>query len=372
MKNPFSDDIYKKRRFPKEFPIRGEYFRDQTAILHSMEFRRLKHKTQVFFAPENDHVCTRIEHVLHVATICASVCKGLNKYGWQLDTEMAYAIGLGHDLGHAPFGHTGEEALCEALNKPHSFIHEIHSYKIAEYLAQDGLGLNLTYGVLDGIISHCGEKFERSISPSHTIKNLDEIDDRASIPNSYEGCIMRFADKIAYLGRDLEDAFMVEDFINAKDVPEKIAKRLGNKNGEIINHLVMDLIESSKETDEIRLSDEYFELMNELKIFNYKYIYNNPRMLEYGKFCKNIIKSLFDHFINLLQKLGNEFEKYKTLNLKLDRSFGAYIERMNDYYNKTNESQQQIVVNFIAGMTDHYAMEAMRQISLPKPIAFIK
>lgn len=372
MKNPLNDKIYKKRKKPKKYPVRGEYFRDQTAILHSMEFRRLKHKTQVFFAPENDHICTRIEHVLHVATISASVCKGLNKNGWDLDAELAYAIGLGHDLGHAPFGHTGEKALCETLNKPDSFIHEVHSYKIAEHLAQNGQGLNLTYAVLDGIICHCGEKFDRTIAPLNIVKNLDSITNRACIPNTYEGCIMRFADKIAYLGRDLEDAFMVEGLINLKDLPKNIKKKLGNKNGEIINHFVINLIESSKESAEIKLSDEYYELMNELKAFNYKYIYNNVKMLEFGKYCKKIILTLFEHFYELILNYRNDFKKYESLNLKIDRSFGLYIEKMNKYYLKTNDSEKQIIVNFIAGMTDHYAIEAMKQISLPKPILFKK
>ena len=116
MRNPLTPEDYKKRSIIKEHPIRGEFFRDQTAIIHSMPFRRLKHKTQVFFAPENDHVCTRIEHVMHVATIGATICKGLNNFGWELNPEMAYAIGLGHDLGHAPFGHAGETALNRKLN----------------------------------------------------------------------------------------------------------------------------------------------------------------------------------------------------------------------------------------------------------------
>ena len=372
MKNPLSDALYKKRHIPKEYPIRGEYFRDQTAILHSMEFRRLKHKTQVFFSPENDHVCTRIEHVLHVATIAASVCKGLNKYGWQLDAEMAFAIGLGHDLGHAPFGHIGEESLCKALNIQNAFIHEIHSYKIAEHLAQDGNGLNLTYAVLDGIISHCGEHFEQSILPSAIQKNLDEINTRNSLPNTYEGCIMRFADKIAYLGRDLEDALIVDNFINLKDLPPRIAQKLGNKNGDIINHLVMDLIENSKYSNEIRLSDEVFNLMKELKNFNYKNIYNHPKMIEYGKFFKNIIKTLFEHFSELILKYGKDFERYSALNLKVERSFGIYLEKMNNYYSKSGDKENQIIVNFIAGMTDHYAIEAMKQITIPNPILFIK
>jgi dGTPase len=372
MKNPFSYEIYKQRRISKEYPIRGEYFRDQTAILHSMEFRRLKHKTQVFFAPENDHVCTRIEHVLHVATIAASICKGLNKFGWELDPEMAYAIGLGHDLGHAPFGHTGEDALCEILQIPNGFIHEIHSYKVAEHLSQEGNGLNLTFGVLDGIICHCGETFEQSLSPSSLKKDLDTINSRAQIPNSYEGCIIRFADKIAYLGRDLEDALMVEDLIDIKQLPKHIAQKLGNKNGEIINHLVLDVIENSKNAEQIQFSDELYILMKDLKDFNYKFIYNHPRMLEYREYCKNIIKNLFQHFYSLVQKHGSDFEKYSAKNLKVDRTFGIYFEKMKNHSKLSGHSDIQIIVYYIAGMTDQFAMEAMKQISLPKPITFIK
>lgn len=372
MTNPFPTDIYKKRRIPKEYPVRGEYFRDQTAILHSMEFRRLKHKTQVFFAPENDHVCTRIEHVLHVATIAASICKGLNKYGWKLDPEMAYAIGLGHDLGHAPFGHTGEDALCEILGSPKAFIHEIHSYKVAEHLSQDGHGMNLTYAVLDGIISHCGERFEQSLAPSDQIKDLDAITTRASIPVSFEGCIIRFADKIAYLGRDLEDAFMVENFIDIKKLPAHIEKKLGNKNGDIINHLVLDLIQTSKDLNEIKFSDEYYELMKDLKAFNYSNIYNHPQMLEYRVYCKNIIKTLFHHFHELIIRYGKDHEKYSFSNLKIDRTFGIYFERMQNYMKNFKCSNEEIITYYIAGMTDQYAMDAMKQICIPKPITFIK
>ena len=371
MNNPFPEEIYKKRRIPKEYPIRGEYFRDQTAILHSMEFRRLKHKTQVFFAPENDHICTRIEHVLHVATIAASICKGLNKYGWNLDTEMAYAIGLGHDLGHAPFGHTGEEALCEVLQKPNGFIHEIHSYKVAEHLTNDGNGLNLTFGVLDGIICHCGETFEQSLIPSSIKKDLDLIDSRAQIPNSFEGCIIRFADKIAYLGRDLEDALMVENLINIDQLPKQIAEKLGNKNGDIINHLVLDIIESSKNAEEIRFSDEKYLLMKNLKDFNYQFIYNHPRMHEYRVYCKKMIKTLFLHFKELTQLIGKDYEKYSLRNVKVDRTFGIYYEK-SQHIDSINISDDHIIVNFIAGMTDQFAMEAMKQICLPKSITFIK
>ncbi len=133
MKNPLPENEYTKRVIEKN-PIRGDFFRDQTAIIHSMPFRRLKHKTQVFFSPENDYVCTRIEHVMHVATIGATICKGLNKYDWDLNIEMAFAMGLGHDIGHAPFGHAGETALNRKLKGDFKFIHEVNSYRVVQYL----------------------------------------------------------------------------------------------------------------------------------------------------------------------------------------------------------------------------------------------
>ena len=137
----------------------GNISATRTKIIHSLPFRRLKHKTQVFFAPDNDHICTRIEHVLHVATIAAAICRGLNQSGnWQLDQDLAYAVGLGHDIGHAPFGHEGERALAACI-APRPFLHEVNSYRVVEHLANYGEGLNLTYAVKDGILCHCGEDF---------------------------------------------------------------------------------------------------------------------------------------------------------------------------------------------------------------------
>ncbi len=144
MTNPLQNITYKERTNSIEEDLRGAYFRDQTAIIHSTAFRRMKHKTQVFYAPENDHICTRIEHLLHVATIAKSICKGLNHYGWNLDVEMAFAIGLGHDLGHAPFGHDGESILNKLMGGNMIFIHEIHSYRVVEDLSPPGEGFNLT------------------------------------------------------------------------------------------------------------------------------------------------------------------------------------------------------------------------------------
>ncbi len=369
MKNPFSNEIYLKRNRFRELDVRGEYFRDQTAIIHSTAFRRLKNKTQVFFAPENDHICTRIEHVLHVATIAATICKGLNQYGWELDIDMAYAIGMGHDLGHTPFGHAGEKALNKVLGGNNSFIHEINSFRQVEYLANKGQGLNLCYGVKDGIICHNGEKDEQTLKPSSLINVLDEIKNRKVIPTSYEGCIMRFSDKIAYLGRDIEDAF-VAGFITEQDIPTNVRQLLGDRNGRIINTLIIDIIENSKNSDSIGFSDEKFDSVSELKHFNYKKIYQHPDLQRYDSFCDNIIASLFDYLSNLISKYSFEFDKYNESGIDLDKNFGDYLSGMSNFYNNSKESEKQIVTDYISGMTDSFALESIKQITIPKPIHF--
>lgn len=250
-KNLIPIEELERRSHARKEDMRGAYYRDQTAIIHSRPFRRLKHKTQVFFSPDDDHVCTRIEHVLHVASIAATICRGLNskeKSNWKLNEDLAYSIGLGHDLGHTPFGHAGESELFRLLGRENAFIHEINSYRVVEKLTNHGKGLNLTYAVKDGILCHNGEKFERSIKPDQKVKKLDEIKDRKNLPSTYEGCIVRFSDKIAYLGRDVEDA-IIAGFIAQEDIPNEIKSQIGTSNGEIIDYLVQDLIENSHEED---------------------------------------------------------------------------------------------------------------------------
>ena len=369
MKNPLSNETYEIRKEVKEHPIRGEFFRDQTAIIHSMPFRRLKHKTQVFFSPDNDHVCTRIEHVLHVATIGATICKGLKNYGWELQPEMAYAIGLGHDLGHSPFGHSGETALNRKLNSDFKFIHEVHSLRVVDKLCNSGNGLNLTYGVRDGIINHNGEILQQSLKPSQTINDIDNFTDRKHIASSYEGCIIRFSDKIAYLGRDIEDA-LIADFISLEDIPEKIRKEVGSSNGEIINNLIIDIISTSKDSDEIKLSDEMYEKVKILQTFNYKHIYGHPDIESYKLKGERIIEEIFDYLLDLLNNWGQNFEKYKTSKLDLDKHFGGYLNRYKKVYDVEHNVPKRIVCDFIAGMTDNYALNAIKQIKMPKPIRF--
>jgi dGTPase len=370
MHNPFPENIYKARTTERRIDFRGDYFRDQTAIIHSTAFRRLKHKTQVFFAPENDHICTRIEHVLHVATIAAAICKGLNNYeNWILDADIAYAIGLGHDIGHTPFGHAGEVAFCKILGSDDAFIHEINSYRQVEYLANNGDGLNLCFAVKDGIICHNGEKDEQYLSPITVLNKLDEIKKRNAISNSYEGCITRFSDKIAYLGRDIEDA-IVAGFIAKNDIPNEIAREIGQNNGHIINSLIFDLIENSKDKKEVGFSDEKYNLILKLKKFNSERIYNHIILKDYDKFCSNIIENLFEFLMKTIEKYGFDLPLFYDNNIELTKNFCNYISDMKYFYLKEKTPATQIVIDYIAGMTDLFALEAIKQITIPKPIIF--
>ena len=320
--------------------------------------------------------------MLHVATISATICRGLNSKDnseWSLNEDLAYSIGLGHDLGHTPFGHAGESELSFLLGGKDLFIHEINSYRVVEKLTNQGEGLNLTYAVKDGIIFHNGESFEKSIKPDQTIKNLDTITDRKHLPTTYEGCIVRFSDKIAYLGRDIEDA-IIAGFFSKEDIPDIIKNKIGTSNGEIINHLVLDVIDNSTD-DEISFSDECYELMLKLKDFNYKYIYDHPRLKEYKIYCKRIIETLFDYLTKLFCQYHWEIDWYlKENNLNIDIFFGNYLKGMKNFY--INEKQQnnltegdlckQIVTDYISGMTDKFAIDCMKEISIPRPIEFIQ
>jgi dGTPase len=380
MKNPFPKEFYTKRtHWQKPDKIRGEFFRDQTKIIHCLPFRRLKHKTQVFFAPQNDHICTRIEHVLHVATIAATVCRGLNSSGsgWSLDIEMAYAIGLAHDLGHAPFGHEGEIALNKELkkrNKKFSFIHELNSYRVVEHLINYGRGLNLTYGVKDGILCHNGEDFTgNNLKPAKKPNKLEKIKDRNYTPASYEACIVRLADRIAYLGRDIEDAIKA-GFVSRKDLPAVILSKISRSdreiNSRIINMLALDLINFSKEKNVIGFSPAVHKFTIAVGNFNYENIYNHPALLGYGRHIDKIIFALFEYFTGLFEKYGYDYDGYKKQTLKVDIAFGEYLKSMKPIYENKKENPLVIITDYISGMTDDFALSCMEQISLPEPISF--
>ena len=248
-------------------------------------------------------------------------------------------------------------------------MHELNSYRVVEILCNKGESLNLTYGVKDGIICHNGEKFEQYLKPMAQEKNLDQIKDRSYKPSSYEGCIVRFADKIAYLGRDLEDAIRA-GFIKMKDIPERIRKELGDTNGEIINTLVIDIVENSKNKEKVGFSGEKFDLIMELRNFNYDNIYFNKTIKDYEKYSKKIVKELFGHLKELYNKFGTDYKGYRRCDTAFERAFGEYMERMSDFYKREKDGAKAIVTDYVAGMTDLYALDCMKQITLPTPIAF--
>jgi len=364
LKNPISDAVCRQRLRPREEDIRGPYFRDQTAVIHSMPFRRLKHKTQVFFSPENDHVCTRMEHTLHVATISAAVCRALG-----LDTDLAQAIALGHDLGHAPFGHRGEEVLNELLKDFGGFVHEIYALRVVDKLANDGAGLNLTYGVRDGIICHCGERYEKDIAPRSQVLKLEEIRSIGVYPATYEGCVVRMADKISYLGRDIEDAFRA-GLLNEGQIPKRIWDNLGRKNGEIIDTLVNDVIAQTKATGRISFSDECHELMRQLYDFNLSHIYRSRPLLEYGEFCGKILSTLFAELVDIQGRYGKDFDRYDREAVPLFRRFGRHLYKLDHIYSQEAAPPELIAGDYLAGMSDDYALKCIQEVFLPEPLPF--
>lgn len=366
--NPLTQAECTQRLHPRQEDIRGPYFRDQTAIVHATGFRRLKHKTQVIFMPENDHICTRIEHVLHVATIAGTICRGLVQAGWPLDVELAYAAGMGHDLGHAPFGHSGERALARLLPPDVGFSHELHSLRVVDVLARDGRGLNLTRGVRDAILCHNGEEVEQSLSPD-PLRRLPEqkCGDKQRLPATWEGCAVRFADKIAYLGRDLEDALKAH-FVTLDAVPQAVREQLGTTNGEIINTLVIDVIEHSCATGVLGFSDEKFDLFRRMRSFNYTYIYQHKDILRFERYCGRILEALYHH---LMQVHAHWLRDPETpFELEMERGFAQYLATHAPLYAAEAAPAWRQVADYLAGMTDNYALSCFTQITMPEPIQF--
>lgn len=357
------------RKYPiKQDPFRLEFARDDTRILHSPPFRRLKHKTQVFLSPDNDHICTRMEHVLHVSSIASVIgrCLGLN-------TDLIRAIAMAHDLGHTPFGHIGERvinrlAIEEGIRE--GFVHEVHGLRVVDKLTNYGAGLNLTYEVRDGIISHYGERFERSIAPdrSKDLLHLEEINDRITYPSTLEACLVRMVDRIAYLGRDLEDGIKA-GLVRKKDIPEEVARDLGTENGKIIGRFVNDTITNSVDTDAIKLSSNVFQLMKRLKDFNYKSIYLHPNVESKALKGEHVLEQLFRGLMEILKK-SERGENVSHIKKIVDDAPSVsvlfnFIKNSN-YTEETPDAR--IVVDYIAGMTDVFAHRTYMQLFLPSPV----
>ncbi|MBN2316744.1 MAG: dNTP triphosphohydrolase [Sedimentisphaerales bacterium] len=368
----------KGRRHPQTpDDFRTDFQRDVHRIIYSQSFRRLRHKTQVFYFPQNNHVSTRMDHVRFVASAARTVarCLGLNE-------DLVEAIGLAHDIGHPPFGHQGEKFLTGIFEKygvlkqiMPEFSHEVYGLRVVDWIAKrdsEKPGLNLTWEVRDGIISHCGEDFRScKLVPGSKEKNLDQIKTReeAGNPATLEGCIVRLIDKIAYVGKDIEDAREAK-IIQKEKIPSQLRDELGTTNGKIIGTFVEDMIINSKDKDYIAVSPRLGELLHRLIEFNREYIYRSSEAEGYKKQAGKTIKFLFDDLLNELKRT-NRFQSYPDANASnsvplvydLLREFVSID--MKDVY-KPEDPDELIVLDFVAGMTDSFAIRSVSDVFIPK------
>ncbi len=353
----------KERERKREEDFRGTYYRDTTAIIHSSPFRRLKHKTQVFFSPSNDHICTRMEHVLHVASIASAISRPLG-----LDTELAWAIGIGHDLGHTPFGHVGERIISRLSQERGlgSFEHEVNSLRVVDFLSENGKGLNLTYAVRDGIVCHNGEQLCRRIKPTYEKKDLKSIKERKGlIPATYEGAVVRFSDTIAYLGRDYEDASRL-GILKGNELPEIVRKRLGTTNGEIIDSLANDLIKGASAEEGIGFSDEIFEAVEAMSNFNYQYIYRSEILEGYTAYFTRLLNLITDYLEDLYKKYGTDEKGYLGEHNMLAAGFFSHVKEIRGKYLENEKSDKRMIIDYVAGMTDNFALDCSKEILTPE------
>lgn len=391
----------KESLYNRNDDARSPFSRDYTRILHSHAYRRLKHKTQVFYNVDNDHICTRMEHVAHVESVSSTIAKTLG-----LNTELTKAIAMGHDLGHAPFGHHGEmvirELIRENIDPKENFWHErngLHFVDEVELLEDSHRiykNLNLTYAVRDGIISHCGEVNENGLRPREDLFDLQEF----TIPGQYqpatwEGCVVKISDKIAYLGRDVEDAIRL-GFLDDK-AQDELLKMARHNDHEVMNtttiiyELISDICRNSTPEKGITLSDNYLRMFDSVKDYNTRYIYRNKRFRPFENYSRLVIRELFNFLMDFYREdatgsLWENFEEvekyYPTLLESFESHLSKYcldgvIPRRKDrlraialkcdnkkIYGKldSRELYARAVINFISGMTDRFAIEAFEEL----------
>lgn len=382
--NPKWNQMIKREQelYTKPGDIRSPFERDFNRILHTNAYNRLKHKTQVFFSPENDHICTRIEHVNYVESISYTISNYLG-----LNSELTRAIACGHDVGHGPFGHKGERILSEISKRElgKTFWHEQNGLHIVDRIEllddYDGnkQNLNLTYAVRDGIISHCGEIDEESIKPREEAIDLNDY----KSPNQYspftwEGCIVKVSDKISYLGRDIEDAieenFLTDEMLRELQDITKAPNKTSNTS--LINSFVTDICENSSPEDGIRLSHESLEMMNKIKAFNYKYIYGAKRMEPSHKYFELVINQIFEILKSTFdgENTQNEIKNMAKYYPNLLNNFYSWIIKYWNIKNRdglknrvffdiNNEKDYiQAIIYYISGMTDKYALETYNEL----------
>lgn len=308
------ESLGRKEKEP-ECDLRPVFQRDRDRILHSKSFRRLKQKTQVFLLPSGDHYRTRLTHTLEVSQNARTIAKAL-----RLNEDLVEAISLGHDLGHTPFGHAGERALDEIC--PLGFRHNEQSVRVVEYLEKDGKGLNLTKEVLDGILTH----------------------QTASQPMTLEGQIVRLSDKIAYVNHDIDDAIR-GGILSEADIPPKFRMILGNSTKERLNTITHDVITNSMEQDKIQMSEEVEEAMQGLRRFMFDNVYRNPVAKQEEHKAVEMVKNLYNYYKEHVDKLPQEYLRLMEMN---------------------GDCQEQIICDYIAGMTDNYAVKTFQEIFVPE------
>ena len=291
--------------------IRTEFQRDRDRIIHSKSFRRLMHKTQVFLAPEGDHYRTRLTHTLEVSQIARTIARAL-----RLNEDLTEAIALGHDLGHTPFGHSGERLLDSIM--PDGFRHYEQSLRVVDVLEGTG-GLNLTFEVRDGIVNHAGDNEAQTL----------------------EGRIIKLADRIAYINHDIDDAVR-GGMISAESIPLECRKVLGNTHGERIDNMIVDIVNNSQNKPDVSMTPEIHEAMMELRDFMFKNVYTfSIAQAEDGK-AKNILSTLFDTFM-------------KEPSILKEKGLADVVF-----------TGQRDVCDYIAGMTDNFAIYIYKNLFLPR------
>ncbi len=297
---------------PKVDDVRTAYQRDTDKIVHSKAFRRLMHKTQVFLRPEGDHYRTRMTHTLEVARIARTVAKALN-----LNEDLAEAAAMGHDLGHTPFGHAGEVALTQAMGQP--FYHNEQSLRVVDLLEKDGEGLNLTYEVRMGILGHTGPR----------------------IPETLEGQIVRWADRVAYVNHDIDDAIRA-GILDRTDIPKFITKTLGDNHSMRINTLVCDMITHSREAGVIGFAPQVEQALQQLREFMFERVYRNPVAKGEEVKARGMLLRMYEYYYEHPEALPEGFQPQLSM-----------------------EGMERTVCDYIAGMTDNYAVDKYTELFIP-------
>ena len=338
---------------------RQSFALDTDRILHSRAYTRYIDKTQVFYLIRNDHITHRVLHVQLVSKIARTIGRFLG-----LNEDLIEAIALGHDIGHTPFGHDGERFLSRLCHQAGIgyFLHNVQSIQFLDRVERKGTGWNLCLQTLDGILCHDGEIHNQVLEP---IRNKDfetlyrevaakkESPDLALMPMTLEGCVVRMADTVAYIGRDLEDAIRL-DVIRRSELPVDVEKVLGNSNGTIVYNLVTDIIRASHDKSYIAFSDGVSLALKRLKDFNLERIYLNPRIKQYSDAIRQLFDALFEMYLADLEKENSS-----------SPIFSGFLKDMSKEYVFSHQPAE-IVRDFIAGMTDHYFLHQFPQDMRPR------